>query len=46
MSKNKHISKLSAVTMLGLTVAGPVLGATTVLAQEVNSNATNLKDDR
>lgn len=44
MSKNKHISKLSAVTMLGLTVAGPVLGATTVLAQEVNSNATNLKD--
>ena len=43
-TKNSVTSKVSAFTMLGLTIAGPVLTAGSVLADEVQSYATNYKD--
>lgn len=43
-TKNSMTSKVSVFTMLGLTIAGPVLTAGSVLADEVQSYATNYKD--
>lgn len=46
-TKNRNItSKISAFTMLGLTIAGPVLTAGSVVADDVQSNATNYKDSQ
>ena len=47
MSKNiktNITSKISVFTMLGLTILGPTLTVGNVIADEVQSHATNYKD--